>query len=102
MYHNKIMTTNNRITKKTTPIIHPAIIPTDEPSSSLLLCASDAPVIVLEVDTTEVVGLTVPIYQFILSTSVVIGMVILMVDTTEVVALSLVDTIEVVVMILVI
>ena len=45
------MTTNNRVIQRTMPIIAPAMIPTDEPSSSLLPCVSVA----LVLDTTGII-----------------------------------------------
>ena len=44
------MTTNNKIIQRTTPITHPAMIPTGEPSSSLPVCASGVLITVLVTD----------------------------------------------------
>ena len=55
-YHNKITTSNNKVIQRTTPIIHPAMIPTDEPSLlSLLLCVSADPI--TGVITLDIIGL---------------------------------------------
>ena len=66
------MTTNNKTIQRTTPITHPAMIPTDEPSS--LLCVSVAAVTALDVDV----------------------IILVLLDTTVVVPAPLVDDIEVV------
>ena len=66
------MTTNNKVIQRTTPTTHPAMIPTDEPSSSLLLCAPVVAVIVSDIN----------------------AEILLPVDTTVVIAVSLVDDVE--------
>ena len=84
------MTTNSKIIQRTTPTTHPAMIPTDEPSSSLLLCAPVAAVIVLDIDTIMLLG----------DTNVAVAVIVSLLDVTEVVgvavAVSLVDAIEMV------
>ena len=44
------MITNNKVIQRTTPIIAPAMIPTDEPPSSLLPCALAAAGTVFDID----------------------------------------------------
>ena len=84
------MTTNNKIIQRTTPITHPAMIPTDEPSSSLLPCAPAAPDIVLDIDS----------ILLLVDTNVAVAAVVSLVNVIEVigvtVAVSLVDVTEVV------
>ena len=69
-----IITTNNKVIQRTTPITHPAMMPTNELSSSLPLCVSAAAVIVLNtdvitllllVDTTEVVEVAVLVFTIV-------------------------------------
>ena len=83
------MTTNSKIIQRTTPITHPAIIPTDDPSSSLLLCAPAVSVIVLDIDA----------IILLVDTNVAVAVVVSLVDVIEVVGLavvvSLVDVTEV-------
>ena len=106
-YHNKITTSNNKVIQRTTPIIHPTMIPTDEPSLlSLLLCASADPT--TGIIALDVIGLDVILLIVIVIITVVVVIVLddtagvdLVLDTVGTIGISefvaaMVDTGEVV------
>ena len=94
-----MMTTNNKVIQRTTPIIHPTMIPTDEILSSLILCAPDRDAMILVmVDDIEIVGVVV-VASLVDATEVVGATVVVsLVDATEAaeatVVASLMDTTE--------
>ena len=92
------MTTNNKVIQRVTPITHPTMMPAGEPSSSLLLCVSAAPVILIDIDV--VILLVINVVGLLIDVTEVVGVAVAasLVDFIEIVgvaiAVSLVGTIE--------
>ena len=100
-HHNKMITSNNTVIQRMTPITDPAMIPIEEPPPlSLPLCATDTPGV------SEVVGVTVVVslvdtIEVVVVAAATVSLVVVIAAVSLVVVIGAVSLVVVVVVIVV-